>query len=210
LHPLVEVYIDESGDLGFSSHSSRFFILEAMISPSKVNFERIVKKANDKLKIAGKCKAEVKFNNSNDIIRHFYIDKFCDTDCQVVWYAIEKSQVNAELKLKKDKLYNFLCGKVMSSVLDSVHTKKLNVIIDKRPGGRAERNDFDRYITYIIDTQYMGMFPPELKLSHFDSRNNAGLRVNDFIAGSIFQYLERCDDQYYSKIKHKVITGGKL
>ncbi len=206
----VEVYIDESGDLGFSSGSSKNFIIEAMIAPNKINFQRIVKKANEKLKIAGKCQAEVKFNNSNTNIRHFFIDRFCATECQVVWYAVQKTRVNADLRRKKDKLYNYMCGKVMGSVFSSVHTKNLNVIIDKRPGGRAERNDFDRYITGILDGQHLGMFPPELKLSHYDSCNNAGLRVNDFVAGSIFQHLERRDDQYYSKFENKVIIGRKL
>lgn len=77
-------------------------MIAATTTASKVNFDRIVKKGNEKLKIDGKCRAEVKFNNSDDWMRHFYIDRFCETDCQVFWCAIEKNNTQPYLKKKKD------------------------------------------------------------------------------------------------------------
>jgi hypothetical protein len=210
LYDLVEVYLDESGDLGFTRGSSRYLVIAATIATERVNFDRIVKKGNEKLKVKGKCRAEVKFNNSDDWIKHYYIDKYCETSCKVVWGAVLKNSTKADLKRKKDKLYNYLCGRVMAPVFESAHTKKFNVIIDKRAGGRAERNDFDGYLEGILDNHHQGPFPPSLRLSHFDSCNNAGLRVHDFVVGSIFRYLERKDAQYYEKLKPKVIWGEKL
>lgn len=210
MHDLVEVYLDESGDLGFSPNSSRYLVIAATVATSKVNFDRIVKKGNEKLKIKGKSRAEVKFNNSDDWMRHFYIDRFCDTSCHVHWCAIEKSDTKEHLIRCKDKLYNYMCGKLMASIFGSYNAHKFNMIVDKRAGGRAERNDFDRYMNTILEHEHMGNFLPELRLSHYDSFNNPGLRVHDFVVGSIFQHLERRNDEYYGKIKHMVDWGKML
>ena len=210
LHDNIEVYLDESGDLGFSKRSSQYLVIAATIAPGKVNFDRIVKKANGKLKIEGKCQAEVKFNNSDDHIRHHYLEKYSQTGCQVVWCAVNKENVHPDLQFKKDKLYNYLCGKTMAKVFSSVHTKKFNVILDRRSGGRAQRNDIDRYLAGILTSDHMGAFPPDLVISHFDSCNNAGLRVHDFVVGSVFQHIERGNDAYYDRIKDNVIWGGVI
>lgn len=98
----------------------------------------------------------------------------------------------------------------MAKVFESSYTRKFNVIIDKRPGGPAERNDIDQYLMGTLDNNHMGPFPPSLMLSHFDSCNNAGLRVHDFVVGSIFQHLERNDDQYYQKLKRKIIWEKEI
>ena len=210
LFDLTEVYLDESGDLGFSERSSQYLVIAATIASSDVNFDRIVKKVNRKLKIEGKCQAEVKFNNSDDHIRHNYIDRYCETGCSIVWCAVKKENVYPDLQFKKDKLYNYLCGKTMSRVFGSVHTKKFNVILDRRSGGRAQRNDIDRYLGGILTSDHMGAFPPELVISHYDSCNNAGLRVHDFVVGSIFQHVERGNSSYYDKLRKKVIWGGVM
>lgn len=191
LYQLVDVFLDEAGDLGFKEgKSSRYLVVCALATPSPHRYGRIVKSLNRRFRVKKKGAVEFKFNNSTEQIRLFVLDEVSRTDSWMVWGAIEKKNAEPELRSRKDKLYNYVCGRVLSEMFRATPTKSIHLIVDKRAGRSSHRNDFDRCVEQQLNSSHAGYFPPELLASHFDSRTHEELQIDDFCAGAVFQKVE--------------------
>jgi hypothetical protein len=207
LHRIVDVFIDESGDLGFQRElSSNFLVICATATVESYKFARITKKAHKKMKVKGKGAIEFKFNKSNESLRNHFLDKFNGTESWIAWGAINKFSTNEELRLDHERLYNTLCGKVIADLLKHIHAKKLRIIFDKK-GTKSCEETLNHYLTKIVESNHSGYFPPSLRISHLDSTKNEGLQVHDFVTGAIFQFVERGNDTYLKKIENKICSG---
>ena len=108
----LDVFIDESGDLGFTDgKSSRYLVIGATVISESYELGRLTKKARQRLKVTGKTSVEFKFNNSSDELRAYFLNGLAKTDCWIVWGAIEKRNTREDLKKRKDKLYHYICGR---------------------------------------------------------------------------------------------------
>ncbi len=204
----VDIFLDESGDLGFSSPgSSKHLLVCALATPESQRYARLTKKAHRKFRVKGKGAIEFKFNNSSDGIRRYFLEGVAQSDCWIVWGAIEKKNANNSMKVKTDLLYNMVCGKVMMNMFQCTHTKNVHMIVDRRSSKRTSRDAFDHHVENILLTSHAGMFPPECRISHFDSRKSEGLQVHDFVVGAIFQKIERSNNTYFEIIKAKIERG---
>jgi len=204
----VDIFIDEAGDLGFESpRSSKYLIVGALATSEAQRLGRLTKKAHRKFKVSGKGAIEFKFNNSTDSTRRFFLEGVANVECWIVWGAIEKKNTRNSLKGKTDKLYNMLCGKVMVKVFQCTLADDIHLIVDRRSSKRTNRETFDHHVENILLSNHAGMFPPECRISHFDSRGNEGLQVHDFVVGAIFQKLERGNDSFLDVIKGKIQSG---
>jgi hypothetical protein len=209
-HGHVDIFLDESGDLGFESpRSSRYLVIATMATPrpQASRFARLTKKAHRQLKLRGKGAVEFKFNNSSEKLRQYFLKGVSDTDCWIVWGAVEKKNANNSLRNRTDRLYNNVCGRVMAEMFSCTHAKTIHVVVDRRSSKRTNRENFDHHVENILLSNHAGLFPPDLRISHFDSRNSEGLQVNDFVVGAIFQKIERGIDTYYELIKGRVVSG---
>jgi hypothetical protein len=75
---IMQVYIDESGDLGFSSKSTRFFVVSFMITRNHMIIDlalkRILKKLHKRKKYSQRS-SELKFSNSNNAVKNIVLKK---------------------------------------------------------------------------------------------------------------------------------------
>ncbi len=208
MHQHVDVFLDEAGDLGFNEgRSSRYLVVCALATPSPHRYGRIVKNLNRRFRVKKKGTVEFKFNNSTEQVRLFVLDEVSKTDSWMVWGAIEKKNAKLELRSRKDKLYNYVCGRVLSEMFRATPAKSIHLIVDKRAGRSSHRNDFDRYVEQQLNSSHAGYFPPQLLVSHFDSRTHEELQIDDFCAGAVFQKVERGSDMYLDRIKNIVHYG---
>ena len=200
----VEVSIDESGDLGFSAGGSRFFVIAAMVTTDSTKMKRFVKRMNKRYDQKEKGGVEFKFNRSQEGLRIRFVELIGDLDRTVYWKAVKKSNVQGPPRVKKDKLYHFICGQVLADVFRHTYSGSFTVTFDRRSSKRTVRNDLDRYVEQQMFSHHTGMFPPKLMVSHFDSRNCPCLQVQDFVVGSVFQSLERADNGYIERFQLKI------
>ena len=74
------IYIDESGDLGFSEKSSKVLVISALITNDPSKLDRIIKNARrNKFKKELKNANEIKFNKSSPKVRKYFINKLNET-----------------------------------------------------------------------------------------------------------------------------------
>lgn len=206
----VDVFIDESGDLGFSNGGSKYFVIAAMVTTDAVKMERFVKKMNRKYDQKEKGGVEFKFNLSKEALRIKFVQAIGSMDCSIYWRAVTKSNVQEPLRMKKDKLYHYMCGQVLADVFKHTYSESFTVTFDRRSSKKSVRNDLDRYVEQQMFSHHTGMFPPKLTVSHFISSNCPCLQVQDYVVGSVFQSLERDNDNYIREFQSKVCPTSKL
>ena len=220
----VTVYVDESGDLGFSKKSLRkspTFII-AYFVPSKP-----LRLANDLKKFLRKIEfkaPELKFHDDTDKTR-IAVLKFLAKKCkfQAGYVAISKTTVKKELRENPIKLYNYLAVHfVISRLILTYNPSKIIYIIDKSMK-RSRRVEFNEYA--IKKAQWVAIqlakkkditfkpnefvIIPKVEVKHMDSKKDVCIQVADYLAGSVGRAF-RGNRKYYDIIMDKFKDQWKI
>jgi hypothetical protein len=206
---MVYLYIDESGDLGFSGKGSEYFIFTCVkIEDDNTNtlFKRIPKKIRQRtLKKRVKKLSELKFSNSSILIRERFLKRVADLDIKIYSLIIEKKYTQERLKENLPVLYNYLLKIILEKLV--FPNNKINICLDKCMSS-TQRENFENY----IKTDFLYKFGkiPDLKIIHENSNCNEALQVIDFICGAFgYKYntsrLKGDFDKYIDIIKLKII-----
>lgn len=209
----MDIYIDESGDLGFSLGSSRYFVVAYLITDDSAPITRVMRRflgrSRTRKKFAGK---ELKFSNSNDGIRAQVLTKLLNVDWNAGLIILEKDKVAPNLRKIPDVLYNFaILESLMRDLLSFYdNVSPINIYIDRsKDSARAEAfNNYARdkasYTWRVVlnkKTRFNSRF---LVVEHCFSHSNKCIQVADFIAGAAFQKYERSNPSFFD------IIGGRV
>jgi len=200
------IYIDESGDLGFSEKSSRYFIIAcAVIDDDKthIQFKRIPKKVKIK-KIDKKTRknAEIKFSNSSPHIRKFFLEAANRLPIRIYALILNKKHARQKIVSNIPVLYNYLIGVLLENAsYDQLMKGKLTICLD-RCMSRDQIGNFEMY----AKTEFLKKFNnfPDFSITHESSSSNECLQVVDFICSAFGYKYNRmglrkgCDE--YTKI----------
>ena len=195
------IFLDESGDLGFSKKSSKYLIITLMVCnvSEEPAISRIVKKARQKiLKKKLKESPEIKWNNSSDWIKDKVFEKLKNIKFEIFTIILDKSKVYNYLRGEKHRLYNYLTQLIITECSMDGKTK---LVVDRSKNKRSLRDDFDQYIRGKVKDRC-----EDMEISHEDSKNNGVLQTLDFVSGAIFNKYEFEKKEYYDKIKEKITT----
>lgn len=203
----VDVYLDESGDLGFSLPSSRHFVVVALASPEPKELSRVLKRARRRLYSSGSMTPEFKFKSSPEHVRRLILRGVAGTSTRVAWSGIAKHNVLAELGEDKDELYLRICSNALAGLVSRTHAKRVHIVLDKRSGRRSLRRHFEEHLLDVVGSYHGGYFAPSTSVSHMDSVNSAGVQVADIVAGAVFRSLEHSDNSYLSLITGNIVYG---
>jgi hypothetical protein len=202
--PKKYLYIDESGDLGLSPTSSKYMILVALVVSDPKHLDRAVKNIRRKRfrKVLSGV-AEIKANSSSDLLRGYMLEKLNGIpECQVCYIILKKDRTASPyLKSNKDKLYNFVAGKLAQIIVFDPAQKnlELDIKIDKSKGKQLLREDFNQYISRILYAK--NRFISKIEITHGYSHSWSGLQFADMLAWACFQKYERDNSEFLNLIK---------
>jgi hypothetical protein len=122
------VYVDESGDLGFTKKSTKFFVVAyaecVSPQPSQVILRRALKHLHQKKRYAS-SRNELKFSRMDDYCRRYVLEKIADCEVGLGVVVLEKALVNSNLRKDPPVLYNYLLYELGSAFsqnsISSVH-----------------------------------------------------------------------------------------
>ena len=209
---MAYIYIDESGDLGFSKKGSEYFILTCVkIDDEEINrsFNRIPKKVRRR-KLAKKYRklAELKFSNSSNEIRKSFLLRAAKLDIEIYSVIIEKRKTNKDLQENLPILYNYLIKILLEKPLRRLKSHPHLIICLDRCMSITQRENFENY----IKTEFLSIFQriPKIDIIHESSTHNECLQVLDFICGAFgYKYntarLQEDAGYYLNLIKDKII-----
>ena len=216
---IMYVFVDESGDLGFSGRASRFFVVAYVFldEPWVVRkfVRRILKRLHRGRKYTG---SELKFSNSSHEVRQIVLRKLRKVDWETGLIVLEKVKVKEELRRDLNRLYNYVVvHHVMRNILLRLEpSERLLVYVDKSlpKSNRDAFNDYAlRKAKWVWDRE-LGRTPPlrdsQIEVFHETSEREPCLQLADYVAGATFQKFERGRDEYYKLIEDRITAYNYL
>ena len=197
------LYIDESGDLGFSQAGSSAYLVIAYIgTDDRIRLDRIVRKEKRRLNIGRRC--ELKGSSLTDIERRKVLRSIASiNDLEVGAVIVDKSKVKPHLRVRRAQniLYAYVGGLVVLPYLarhDGVH-----VYPDERSVKVSQGNIIQDYWRVRLATKYgsPNVFNYQPRLSHIC----LGLQAADVVANTIWRKYERGDASAYPLIKQHIV-----
>jgi len=210
----VAVYVDESGDLGFSEKASKVFIIAYVIPYQewalRTALKRLVKRLRRKRKFSG---AELKFSRDSDEVRQIVFKKIIASEkpelkIDIGLVVIEKGAVKKELRDKPPILYNYLAvNYVVTNILAGYSPSNLKFVVDKSMD-KSAREAFNEYVNKKIfwkaNVEY-AIPVPKVEVLHMASYEEPCLQLADYIAGATFRKFQHGDSRFYNMLKDKVV-----
>lgn len=211
------VFVDESGDFGLSSRSSRFVTIAAISTNDPRQFERIpLRVRKRRLKKSVLSVGELKFHDSSRSVRIDFLRRIeAVRDAHIHAITFEKTQTSrtcASHAVSGDSLYFAMVrGLIGAVVMREKPFKSFAVVLDERPLGMPIGRRFtDRLEACVVqDCRDLSILPPDIRLSRMSSANCGGLQAADFAAGAIRRRHEWGDATYHGIISDKIVTETK-
>ena len=187
------IYLDESGDLGFSSKSSKYFVIflySTMLEEKQI--KKIVKNSKDRISKNKKGKKqELKGFSSPFKLRESVIKNILEKDKEISLFSvvINKKNVYDSLRERKRVLYNWICKEILKN-----NNEKVNLIIDRKDTKSIFINEINNYLEKNLKV---------VSIKHLDSQKTYGLQVCDIFANSVFKKFEREDIKLFQLFENK-------
>lgn len=204
------IFLDESGDLGFSKGSSRWFVLTIVFTNNHRKIEKCVKKVHKTLKKKYKKVSELHAYHTDEITRKRVLKLLAKTeDLKILSIILNKEKVYTDLQNQKSFLYNYTAN----ILLDRLHNKnilkdddKVLIYIDQRETNKFLKKNFENYLTENLNGKIKNSFEIKIK----GSETEKCLQAVDFISWTIFRKYEQNDYEYYKIIEEKIIEENLL
>lgn len=204
----VDVYIDESGDIGFGERSSPYFVIAALIVQEPLQIERCFSKIRkNRLKKKYRELPELKFNNSDTVIKRRVLECLAHSNIEFWCSVLRKDQLYEHLRKQPQIVYNYLTGSLIEKMYFHYWPfYEINIIVDKSLNG-IQKDLFDQYIVYKTMEQTTPIVEPLVppNIVHRDSRREPCIQAADFIAGAVHRKYRQADESCFLIIQDKCL-----
>lgn len=215
------LFLDESGELGFSTGSSKFMLIALLEVDDIKKLKKTMRTEKKRLydlgwprttEIKGTSLFGSHRNNnvpkqiSNDKVTHIerILAKILNS-CSAVHYAvIRKSAITLNLrKAPYGIAYNYFAGNVLCKIHGGRIREDITLIVDQRNKETHQHMPFDGYLqTRLIgDCQHEYAF----NIKHEESHAWHGLQAVDFISWGLFRFYEHDDKRFKQIIDYKIV-----
>ena len=177
------IYIDESGDTGYTNKSTRYFILTAVIVEDGIILERVVKKIH-KTKL-DKSKAGILHAYKESVFtKNRFVNKLLDLNIRCFVFVLDKNSKCV------DDVYLYSLKHILKYCIKN----NINNIIIAR---KDLRKNYNQNIINLFKQN-------NIKMSFSIHEKDKSLQVADFYSWIIFVYLEKGESVYFNKLKHLI------
>ncbi|MEJ5327926.1 MAG: DUF3800 domain-containing protein [Candidatus Bathyarchaeia archaeon] len=208
----MHVFVDESGNLGFSEKATKYFIVAYLEceKPERLRIElrRLLKRLHQK-KQYPPSRNELKFSRMNSYCRKMILAKIAESDVSLGVVVLEKARVENKLRKDPATLYNWcVVHNIMLSLIQQIATgNKIQITFDKSLPKRRI-NEFNSYATnkasYLLHEKGTALPSNCITLNHIPSEKEFCLQAADAVAGAYHQKYENNNPEYAKIIEHKV------
>lgn len=207
-----DVFVDESGEFGQKSGSSKFFLIAALSTANKKALNKRIKKEkailyNDgwpgDIEIKGTSLWGSHHNsripqrisaNRIDILKRI-ITSIVLSPVKVHYSIARKERLAPHIRSAPYGVaYNWLAGKLLTRAYPEHFSGPLNLIVDQRNKETHSKMKFDGY----VETQLVCecSHTHHLAIEHAESHAIPGLQAVDFLSWGLFRYYEHDDNTF--------------
>ena len=207
---MLHIFIDESGDPGFKSGSSKYFLMGFASFPTENYKKSIDHIKNDIQTKTGKAPKEIKFNKSNHEIRIQLLNHLVDNNGSFGYIYVDKMRIYEYLRGHPEinYIYNQMIFYLIENLVDQAQIRDhVTLYIDQRSKNKNIKKNISTYLKRQIDPI---LSPYRLHARFEKSHNSRGVQCADCICGSIHRMIERNERTYFDLIKHNIIIRREL
>ena len=124
------IYLDESGNLGFSAKSGEFFFVAALCCENEKTVDRCIKKVRKGLTKKYK-------KNWNEIFKFIWCNSkrilscIARLDVSISYLCVKKKWIHPHLRDKKHIIHGYMFGQLLANILIDCEIKSSTIIVDK-------------------------------------------------------------------------------
>ena len=177
---------------------SRYLVLSALFIEDYQPLDRIIKNMRrNKFRKELRKACEIKANKSSTAVRKYMLAKLNDVqEAKVFYVVLEKKKLYSDYLMdNKDKLYNYVAGKLAKNII--LEDINVEIYIDKSKGKQLLREDFNNYFMQKLREESQHK---KATIQHSYSHAWSGLQFADMLAWSCFQKFERENSEYIDLI----------
>jgi len=205
----VIIYLDESGDLGFSPGSSKYFVITFIAIKDNTPLKRAVRKVKKKHRLAPSF--ELKGNTTPPKIKEDLLKRIASLDIEIYAIVMKKSKVSKRLRQDTNILYNYVLGRIVVPYIcepSQAQESVVTIVVDRRVVSITSGFKLDEYLAYKV--WYENLAEVDIEILHEDSKWTLSLQAADVVCNSIFRKYESGDERFYNLIRGKIKEEQQL
>lgn len=213
----IYIFVDEAGDMDFSSKGSKYYMFNFLIKRRPFNLheyisnyrytllERNLDPLNDKrLDIEAFHACEDNKYIKDEMFN--IIATFNEDSVKCYSYILEKPKVNPTKRQEKDKFYVDNLNLAIQRLLDKLSINcDFIVITDRLPVHKNKNKQIGALKKGIKEYLKNNSLNFRYDIFHHCSASSANLQIVDYISWAIFRKYERNQDLYFNKIEQYIL-----
>jgi len=198
------IYLDESGDLGFDTGGSTYFVIAFVVTEDPNSVKRIVRRVKKRNKLP--TNYEMKGSKTPAKIKESLLKNLARSDIEVHSIVVNKPKVLPHLRRDTNLLYNYVACLLLAPYI--AKQEKVSLVIDKRILKVGSGTKLDGYLKYKVLCDYRSEV--EMTIHHEDSAFSLGIQAADVVCNSIFRKYESGDMNYYKLFGSQIRKEKRL
>lgn len=197
------IYVDESGDLGFTKKSGSFFVVALV----KINNPKQVEIWMRRIKSRKLSKKERKLNEAkaaiaSEKLKEYFYNHFSDLDFRINLIIINKTKIPSRIKREQGLIYLHMIKEGMTKLVKN-NNEPILITIDRRHFQKLTKEAFNTSLKeYLII--HCGS-KSQINIHHIDSATNNILQFVDFIVYAVGKKYNTDDLHWYNYLKKFII-----
>lgn len=197
----MQIYIDESGDLG---KSGRYFVIAALVFTESKGIKRIKNLVRNCCVRFGKSQGqtldELKGFDLSFSNRQNFLSRLTSvSDFRISYIVADKNYLHPKLLTDKNICYNYLASYLLAPILQNVK-EDVHIVLDNHTTKVASINSLKDYIKIQAYTDWG--FSDNLIINYGDSRNYKNLQAIDVVANTILGYYHLKKHHMFDLLKN--------
>ena len=199
------VYLDESGDLGFSGKkgSSKYIIITLLFVEASRLIRYIMRKIREDFNIPRHI--EIKGSNLFPNKLKKILKRLSDREFPMYSIIVKKANVYRRSSVEPDRFYNFIVKEILRQAVTELNitsADRLILVADDKTRKKFWGLDFIPY----LEREFSDI---ELKV-HTEDSKAAGIGAVDVVSYAIQRLYERNDSSYFKIIQDRVTIRSYL
>jgi hypothetical protein len=207
---MLHIFIDESGDPGFKTDSSQYFVMGFAFFPTESYKDSIDFIKNSIRTKTGKAPKEIKFNKSSHELRLQLLRRLADNNGKFGYIYVDKIKIYEYLRGHPE--INYIYNQMMFYLIENLIEQEqisdhITLYIDQRSKNKDIKKNISTYLKRQIDPI---LSPYRLHARFERSHNSRGVQCADCICGCVHRMIEKNERQYFDIIRNNILIRREL
>jgi hypothetical protein len=194
----LDIFLDESGDLGWSTGSSRHLVIATVCTRQRRRLRKMLRRV--KVSNGVPLGRELKASRASSKFRRELLNALsADPQCYCRAIVIHKPNVVPKLRTS-NVLYNYAAGLLLAPHIRGL--SRVNLCVDPRELKVDAPFTFDEYLRVKLYAEMHSEV--ELTIDRPESSASPGLQVADFLANAVFRHFESGEQNCFASIRPRL------